>query len=416
MRTSKAGEGFAGDLSLVKRGQPGFLWSSSIEMPAGSMVDLRQHAVSKLVDVLGCVNIAQNTKPGLSRSALALYLKGCGMISDINTSEPSEELLSVFRQLTVDAPRFAPGWANLAFLEVQSWPSTPPRDRPALVRRTREHLRRAKQIDAELPVAIAADASLPEHWQNPLQALAIIERGLKVHPDSALLHGLRSESLATVGRTAESVDEALNAMQLNPLSPADRNRYLSTLAYAGRTNKAFDELKKAEAIWPGSEVLRQARYRLDLRYGDPRNALRLLKERGAGDLRPIPLDMAWQAFIEARIDPRATNVERALEAFRARYRRRPADIWGYVQALGTFGRVDEAFAAFEPDAAIDGAKGTPDTLFRVHMRPIYSDPRFMRVAHRLGLLGYWKQSDRWPDFCSDPRLPYDCRKEAAKYR
>jgi len=31
------------------------------------------------------------------------------------------------------------------------------------------------------------------------------------------------------------------------------------------------------------------------------------------------------------------------------------------------------------------------------------------------LLAYWKKSGKWPDFCSDPDLPYDCRKEGAKY-
>ena len=283
------------------------------------------------------------------------------------------------------------------------------------MRRAREHLNRARQIDPNSPVVFAADAKLPEH-QKPALALAILERGLKVHPDNAMLHEFRSTSLAEAGRTNDSVGEALKAMQLNPLSPSARDGYLSALAYAGQTTKAFNELEKAEAIWPGSEVLRQARYRFDLRYGDPRVALRLLKEKGAGDLRPVPMDTAWQAFIEARIDPSPANVEKTLQAFRARYRRNPDDIWGYVQALGTFGRVDEAFEALEPPDTIDSASATPDTFFRVHMWPILSDPRFLRVAQRLGLLQYWKKSGIWPDFCRDSKLPYDCQKEAAKYR
>ena len=57
-----------------------------------------------------------------------------------------------------------------------------------------------------------------------------------------------------------------------------------------------------------------------------------------------------------------------------------------------------------------------DTLFRPHMRSIYSDPRFIGLAQQLGLLSYWRKSGAWPDFCRDPALPYDCRREAAKYR
>jgi len=27
---------------------------------------------------------------------------------------------------------------------------------------------------------------------------------------------------------------------------------------------------------------------------------------------------------------------------------------------------------------------------------------------------YWRKSGKWPDFCFDPKLPYDCKVEAAK--
>jgi hypothetical protein len=38
----------------------------------------------------------------------------------------------------------------------------------------------------------------------------------------------------------------------------------------------------------------------------------------------------------------------------------------------------------------------------------------MKLAARAGLVDYWKTSGHWPDFCSMPDLPYDCRKEAAR--
>ena len=55
-----------------------------------------------------------------------------------------------------------------------------------------------------------------------------------------------------------------------------------------------------------------------------------------------------------------------------------------------------------------------EALFRVHMRSIRSDPRFIKLAAKLGLVAYWQKTNVWPDFCSEPQLPYDCRKEAAK--
>jgi hypothetical protein len=38
----------------------------------------------------------------------------------------------------------------------------------------------------------------------------------------------------------------------------------------------------------------------------------------------------------------------------------------------------------------------------------------MTIAKRVGLVDYWRSSGRWPDFCSDPGLKYDCKAEAAK--
>ncbi len=113
------------------------------------------------------------------------------------------------------------------------------------------------------------------------------------------------------------------------------------------------------------------------------------------------------------MDPRPAKIEAALNEFRARNRRSCCD-WGYLQALGTFNRVDEAFRTMESDEAIDAFSGGREAFFRVHMRPIYSDPRFIRVAQRLGLLDYWQKSGRWPDFCSEPKLPYDCKEVARR--
>jgi hypothetical protein len=42
------------------------------------------------------------------------------------------------------------------------------------------------------------------------------------------------------------------------------------------------------------------------------------------------------------------------------------------------------------------------------------DPRFMQLAVRYRLVDYWRSSGKWPDFCSDPGLPYNCRTEASR--
>ena len=53
-------------------------------------------------------------------------------------------------------------------------------------------------------------------------------------------------------------------------------------------------------------------------------------------------------------------------------------------------------------------------LFRPAYAGLRRDPRFMQVAKRIGLVDYWRKSGKWPDFCFEPDLPYNCKAEVAK--
>ena len=400
------------DLSLSVSGDSEKLWATVVEGEPRRLADMRQQATAALGQVLTCLGEVKEQRATIRRESLGIYLDGCGKVSDINLSVPDEQAMSLFKKLTETEPEFAPGWARLSLLQTQSLPGTPVPDQHQKVLSARANVKKAKALDPTLAIVYLAEANLPENFFNPAEALAIVEEGLERHPDSAMLREQRSYFLATAGRIGEAISEARAATELGPLSPTFRDTYISALAYAGKTEHAFNELRKAEAIWPGSTVLRQARYRLDLRYGDPANALRLLREDTRADASAQP-DTAWQLFLHARMDPSPANIEAALDEFRARNRSSCCD-WGYLQALGTFNRVDEAFRTMESDEAIDAFSAGRDAFFRVHMRPIYSDPRFMRLAQRLELLDYWQSSGRWPDFCSEPKLPYDCKKVAAQ--
>jgi hypothetical protein len=121
-------------------------------------------------------------------------------------------------------------------------------------------------------------------------------------------------------------------------------------------------------------------------------------------------------YLSARLDPSPTNIDRMLRILdRLKAEGRPA-AWAYaVQALGEFHRTDGAFEwllHYPPEVIANSSY----ILFRPALVEVRRDPRFMQVAHRIGLVGYWEKSGRWPDFCGEPSLPYDCRQEAAKLK
>lgn len=39
-----------------------------------------------------------------------------------------------------------------------------------------------------------------------------------------------------------------------------------------------------------------------------------------------------------------------------------------------------------------------------------------RFAAKFGLADYWLEADKWPDFCREKDLPFDCKKKALAVR
>jgi hypothetical protein len=150
-----------------------------------------------------------------------------------------------------------------------------------------------------------------------------------------------------------------------------------------------------------------ARYRVHLRYGDPHEALRLIRSRTL----ETPATPVQETFLLARIDPNPENVEHAIRQVRAMEQEFTPAIDDYAQTLAEFGRTDELLEVLMTQSpwTLIG-----DVIFRPAFNEIHKDPRFIRVVHRIGLPDYWRTSGRWPDFCFAADLPYDCRAEAAK--
>lgn len=258
-----------------------------------------------------------------------------------------------------------------------------------------------------MPEAYLAELSLlPNDAYAP--ALAILDQALRENPASSILLGSRSGLLLSVGRNNEAVTDAKRAAELDPASPVTRNFYIYALANSGRIEAAFDELKMAERFWPGSSDLARTKYVLNSRYGDPAVALSYVDSSAyEGDAQGA------RVYLQARIDPTPANIDRAIEVTRAGFRDQPQPAASMMQILGMFGRQKELLDLV---LSIPPSQFGPiqDILFRPTMRILWLDPRSLVLAKRLGLLQYWSSSGKWPDFCSQPNFPYDCKKEAAR--
>jgi len=394
-------------LSLVDNRAGTLLWSREFVQPGGNEADLRQQLAFSAGQVLRCTTEAlAPDHPKLELSTLKLYLGGCAELSttlgDPRTSIP------LFRKVTQQAPRFPGGWAKLIVADLEAFKATGASD-PSLQNDLRADIEKARKVNSGM-----AEIYLALSWlQSPRPILGwmrFADEAAARNPDHAETLENHALGLLHVGRLHEAVVDARRAVEAEPLSSDARRNFIIALMDAGATEAASKELMKAERLWPGATNLLQTRFRLEANHGDARQAMRMLE---SGRLASTP-SAAMESFLKARMEQSPANVERAIADARTAYRQQ-ANIYPLVQALATFDRTDElagVLLSSDPRAA----PGLILVFFRPPLTRLRRDQRFMSIAERYGLIDYWRDSGKWPDFCFEPRQPYDCKKEAAELR
>ena len=407
---NRHGSGADASLTLSDSDGQAVIWSKSWSIPDASPVDLPQQVSRAASQAALCLTDARGGTKRIDQPALGLYLGECVGVADPNWS--NTQLLAASERLVKLAPDFPRAWAGLALgrailaSELQDRSGTADAD---AVKSARDAIARARKLDPRSALAYVAEWHLVN--SDPLQGLAVLDKAVKLAPDEPLLHAHRSDSLAAVGRMAESVDEARRAVELDPLSSFTRSQYILALAYAGDLSRAKADIADARKKWPNDPNIDWAEQAFNYRYGDPRVAQQLMP-------RTVDMSDAELApnlkFIASRLDPSPGKIDDSIATFRARARIEPRiGINRLVLALGTFGRTDSIYQLLADPK--DLTLIDPEILFRPEFADVRADPRFMAVAARFGLVRYWRQSGNWPDFCASEQLKYDCKAEAAKY-
>lgn len=393
------------DLALLGGPDRSLLWSRQFVQPRAREADLRQQVAISAGRALNCGLEALNAQEAkLTAEVRKLYLSGCAGFDELAYGE-LHRMIPVMREVTRRAPGFAGAWGKLIQAEVLTLVAGA--GDPRLIPQVKRDIADARRVNAHLAEAYLAEAELvpPDDFGERLRLTELATRHNPSHPEP---YGARAYYLRFAGRMNDSVESAKRGAELNPLSPALHNDYITALSHAGEFDRAKQEIKRAERLWPGSSVVADARFRFNLRYGDPQLAVGD-EQRGTTLWAP----RVTKAFLRARIAPTLANVDLAVGEARALARQERSAIVVLIQVLGQFERKDELLSVLlDPASASDPQ--IPEILFRPTMRELRRDPRFMAVAKRHRLIDYWHRSGKWADFCFEPDLPYDCKVEAAK--
>jgi TolB-like protein len=396
----------------------GVVWSGDFTGKVSEVRSLQTEVATKCAGMIQMALFAKSpASAAIDDQTLALTLKAVDSLrySTAGESQLAIQAAQLTQQLVTRAPDFA--WGHSIRANALEWEAvvlhlTGPelQQRQQLERAEAERAGALDPKDAMGYFALSALAGSPQEYE------AIVLKGLSLDPHPAIfvggLYGREAGLLWGTGRLREAVPYFRRAAALDPLSSWESVGLASALAALGQMPEAKEVFERSLALWPNDPDLRQAYLTAMLFYGTPQQSLAALDDP---ILRPTGLPetavAAMHAFLSARAKPSGESKAQAVQAIRAAVAADFSLADFAVQALADLGDVDAALAIV----------GTPryaalphGILFIPATARLRADSGFLRLPALAGGLTYWQSTDKWPDFCADEALPYDCKSETAR--
>jgi TolB-like protein/Flp pilus assembly protein TadD len=394
------------------------LWTADVTGSGAGLQPLQARIGARTVAVLNCSARALDREHGIAKAdVLALYLHACDLAETGHNGDQDETLaiamLEAMRAVTRKAPNFAPGHSMLAWHAAYLDDNLPGQS-AQLRREARREAERARELNPKDPDAYVAlglltavkDFAGRENWFR--QALA-------VDPSSTNANGFLGRFMDKVGRIQEAAAFYQRAESVNPLSVGWSAEAAQALIWLGDTLHADLDLARLRQLWPDDVIIwnEQTQSLVAQRRWD--DALAHLAELSANPaLGSASALESWRAEIEAIKSHDAA----ALSALRQKDLGDSAsDGPRAMRSLAMLGFVNDAFEVARRYQPVQ-LHGTDDPayIFGPKMAAMRRDPRFMALANKWGLPQYWRATGKWPDFCADQSLSYNCQTEAAKLK
>jgi tetratricopeptide (TPR) repeat protein len=364
---------------------------------------MRHQAAMKLADVLTCA-VHDGDQESKDVEVLKLFLAAC---EDIHSGAGAETVRELFRKVVARAPNFARAWTELAVedaLVAQFRLDTPSREI------AERDAARALALDPRQARAWVARALVAWRAGEWLRRDADLRQALAIEPDEPLALAARAYALRAIGRGKDELAVRRQAIMADPLSAGqlvDLGQAKWCQGDPTGANATFDEAERRSSGYPtGGERLFMAAMT-----GDPAAAQRLLGDPSIRAQLTSVLAEYLQLMIAARADPK--QIDRAA-----------AFMLGHVNDLGLFNTIQGLVAIGHVDQALDVVQNNVPALseqldwtygfYCKSMAKFRASPRFMPLAARIGLVDIWRRTGLWPDFCTAPDAPYDCKAEAQK--
>jgi hypothetical protein len=391
------------------------LWSVRYTRPMAEEGALRDQVAVAVTETLYNLHMSLKQRGlRLDPATRALHLRATAAL--VSSQQPflPGEARRLLEQEVARAPNFAEAHGQLALTLLIDAEGAAPAEREALRRRARQEAELSLRLD---PVTSASA-------YNVLFSLARLEHPLDIagaerryllsrldvsdQPWSAMGECRLQIEL---GRAREALPVCERGIALRPLATQVAYSHAIALQRAGDGEGAEREIDRLYRYYPAHYMTRRVRFNLALNGGRYERALAILAGPNHDDLTSEGR-AAVEGLIRAQMSGAAADRKHVMSALWAAARNRQLDPSYVVIGAAMLGQIDDAFRALD-DPEFTFSYGT-GFLFAPPMAPVQRDPRFWRLAAKLGYLAYWRGENAWPDFCADQLVGIDCPSAATR--
>jgi len=399
----REGDSYVANVQFLDRESGLVLWSGRFERPTNSTSGFEEEIALGVAAPLQCaLEDRRRFKRPMAPSVFALYLNACDAVA--RQGNP-QRMLAATRRLVDAAPQEPSAHSMYAIAQAQVAGMTdfaPAPQIDALRKGAQASAKRAFELDPDTPKAYLALANLavaPGWLERERHLLRVQELDPSLGPGRIMHVGMLRE----VGRLNEALEAAQRGAAMGDprilgfvqvfgtflaAQTGDIDAARASIAEMRRNNPGLaDGVELAVATWWEPDLARA--------------------REAVGRLAHSPTQRAClDTYLQSLERNRAAGVRGLLPECA-----RTDSDWR-IRLLARQGDIDGAYA--EIARPIRNTRRTTMLFFYPEMKAFRADPRFMPLAKQTGLVDYWLASGRWPDFCAEPDLPYDCREAARR--
>ena len=380
------------------------LWSMEFTRDRREASDLPMEVAARVADVVNMAIFARGANPPLiDDSALSALLQANDMIRDTKRDDWAQ-MIERAQSVVTRHPEFAFGHDVLAVAYREASESVDDRDRAqAMKDAARREANLTLKLDPQDAGAYVILSELEAH-DDYRSKEAILLRGMQFakHPKQPLgaLYSSEATLLSSVGRLREALSSQLVAHATDEWGAPKTAQLARRYANMGNLPAARNWIQKGVRIWPNHSGIRRAQRYIVGFYEQPLDALAIFDRLEAQNSTDENDGLVWRTFIEARSarDPRTTAL--AIRKIREAADQKEISRETEVMMIAGLGEprlaLETANIALANEEQLD-----PWFLFAPVTRNMRQDPGFLDLAARLGLIEYWRETGRRPDFCTD---------------